>query len=310
MNDPTKLRRFCFSLRALLIFTALACVLMGWIANQRGQSRQDLLIAEKLKSHGATVILRSPFDAPEPGRKLRQMTDSIEQSWWRRQLGSLLGPRVGYVSIRQPSFYQRTYWYGDTTASDVKLVAQLKDVRGLYLYVTLDALPPIANLRSLQTLDLNATDIADLTLLVGLTKLREINLNHTEVVNLKPLAEFKKLQSLHLNYTRVSDLTPLAAIQNLHDLFLDGTDVSDIRALGGLKSLAWLYLYKTSVIDLTPLAKLTNLEYLDLSSTQVRDLTPLHGLKNLKWLDVKKTQANDAHIDLLQRALPNCKITR
>ena len=66
----------------------------------------------------------------------------------------------------------------------------------------------------------------------------------------------------------------------------------------------------TQVSDLSPLAGLNNLEGLNLNGTQVGDLSPLAGLNNLTSLRLDSTQVSKEQIEMLQKALPNCEITR
>jgi hypothetical protein len=60
------------------------------------------------------------------------------------------------------------------------------------------------------------------------------------------------------------------------------------------------------------LAELNGLTSLMISSEQVTDagLKELAGLKSLQSLNLKGTQVTDAGTAELQKALPNCKITR
>ena len=76
-------------------------------------------------------------------------------------------------------------------------------------------------------------------------------------------------------------------MRGLEGLSLGGTQVSDVTPLAGLTSLQWLVLNGT-VTDVTPLARLTSLEVLILNGTQV----------------------SEAAVEQLQKALPQCEITK
>jgi len=58
------------------------------------------------------------------------------------------------------------------------------------------------------------------------------------------------------------------------------------------------------------LARLENLEVLYLENTQVSDLSALSGLKNLAVLWLKGTPVSKEQVQMLQKALPNCDISR
>lgn len=110
--------------------------------------------------------------------------------------------------------------------------------------------------------------------------------------------------------TPVSDLTPLAGLKDLQGLNLYSTQVSDLTPLAELKELRILWLRNTPVSDLTPLVGLKGLRKLDLSKTQVSDLTPLAELKNLEGLYLNGTPVSEEQVQMLQKALPNCDISR
>jgi hypothetical protein len=107
---------------------------------------------------------------------------------------------------------------GDTYA-DLKELAGLKDLRGLYLFylpVTDEQLKHLSGLKSLQTLDLTSTPVTDAGLkeLVGLKSLQSLSLAQTEVTDagLKELAGLKNLQELNLRRTGVT-AAGVAALQ-------------------------------------------------------------------------------------------------
>jgi hypothetical protein len=60
------------------------------------------------------------------------------------------------------------------------------------------------------------------------------------------------------------------------------------------------------------LSALTHLEYVDLTDGQVTDAGLIHlaGLANLKTLVLHKTRVTEAGVGELQKALPNCRISR
>jgi hypothetical protein len=158
--------------------------------------------------------------------------------------------------------------------------------------------------------DSDVTPLAgsDVTPLAGLRNLERLDLSFSQVSDVTPLAGLRNLKWLYLSSTQVSDVTPLAGLRNLERLDLSSTQVSDVTPLAGLRNLKWLYLRDTQVSDVTPLAGLRNLERLYLSFTQVSDVTPLAGLRNLKWLYLSSTQVSQEEYEMIQQALPKCRI--
>ena len=99
---------------------------------------------------------------------------------------------------------------------------------------------------------------------------------------------------VNLYATRITDagLVHLKGLTNLERLLIGGNEIND-TGLAHLKQLA-------------------NLERLFLDKTQITDvgLGHLKSLANLKTLGLAGTKVTDAGIAELQKALPNCKITK
>ena len=156
------------------------------------------------------------------------------------------------------------------------------------------ALPEeIRALTALQALDLNETQVSDLTPLASLTALLSLSCRSTQVSDLTPLASLTVLQTLECDFTQVRDLTPLASLTALLSLDCDSTQVSDLTPLASLTALQSLNCNSTQVSDLTPLASLTALQSLTCGFTQVSDLTPLASLTALQSLTCGFTQVSD-----------------
>lgn len=108
-----------------------------------------------------------------------------------------------------------------------------------------------------------------------------LDLDSTQITDLSPLAPLTTLQTLWLNNTPITDLSPLAPMTALHVLGLRGTPVSDLSRLAPLTALQSLGLNGTQVTDLSPLSGLTALQALFLDDTQVTDLRPIRDLPHL-----------------------------
>ena len=139
---------------------------------------------------------------------------------------------------------------------------------------------------------------------------RGVDLNGTQVKDVTQLSELTSLKGLYLRGPQVSDVTPLAALTSLEVLDLNGTQVRDVTSLAALTSLTELHLNVTQVSDVTPLAALTSLQLLQLSGTQVKDVTPLAGLTSLQMLYLGGTQVSEAAVEQLQKTLSQLLIDR
>ncbi|MEP4194481.1 MAG: leucine-rich repeat domain-containing protein [Aliishimia sp.] len=146
----------------------------------------------------------------------------------------------------------------------------------------LEVLPPeIAELTSLELLDLRGTQVSDLDALSELASLEWLYLGDAQVSDVGVLSGLVSLKYLDLRGTQVSDLDALSGLTSLKMLYLGGTQVSDVGALSELVSLESLDLGGTHVSDIGALSGLVRLERLTLHETQVADLRPVLGLKGL-----------------------------
>ena len=146
---------------------------------------------------------------------------------------------------------------------------------------------------NLTWLDLDYTNVSDLSPLKELPELRQLDLRSTKIKDLSPLSQLVKLQQLILVATEITDLSPLERLTELKTLSLASTTINDLTKLSKLLKLKQLNLSSTAVSNLDPLMCLEKLIFLNLNSTQVCNLTPLEGLKKLKQLDLAFTQVND-----------------
>ena len=106
----------------------------------------------------------------------------------------------------------------------------------------------------------------------------------------------------------------------LADLDLSANKLSNVNALVGLKKLSALKLDANQLTDISALVGLSQLQSLSLNGNQITDeqLVNLKGLSNLKFLSLQETfirlslrdnpALTKAKVDILQKALPNCKI--
>jgi internalin A len=231
----------------------------------------------------------------------------------------------------------------------LKLVAGLKNLRTLDLSdteITDAGLKELAGLQQLQTLNLQYTKTTDAGLkqLAGMKQLQTLNLQNTKTTDagLKELAGLKQLQSLNLRFTSATNagLKELAGLKQLQALNLHGTKITDagLKELGGLKEMQALILTSCQIADagLKDLGAMEQLRWLDLSLTKTTDaglkelvglrqlqslnlryakitdkgLTALSGMKHLRVLDLHQTLVTSAGVTALQKALPECAISR
>lgn len=175
-------------------------------------------------------------------------------------------------------------------------------------------LAEMADLRSLEELDFEGTEITDAGLIYlkdcqNLQKLYLVpTITDAGLAHLEPLSA---LRHLDLRDTHISNrgLAHIARLRNLEFLVLMDTNISDEGAkhLEGLHKLNTLYLGKTRLGDkgVQSLVHLQELRTLSLRDTQVGDAAAgsLVALRNLNFLNLENTQVTDSALLDLRKSL-------
>ncbi len=278
-ETPRRKRRwFQFSLRSLLIFTALCGVVAGWIG--RG-------IERKRRQHDIVTALQN-------------LRGSIDYDYDHEERSS----RRYFIAASDGDFFndpKGANFYGTGSDAALKIVSQLPHLKKLVMRssskVTDAGAAGLGALTELEFLELSGTRITDLGLEhVGeLTNLQILDLadNHgISDIGLAKLKTLTNLRTLMLQGTRVSGvgLSHLKALPKLDTLSLFSTDVGDegVVALTDLPQLSVLYLGDTKVTD--------------------KACAPIKNIKQLKELYLEFTDITDTGVAELQAALPDCRI--
>ena len=197
-----------------------------------------------------------------------------------RRLGS--PTRLRLLIVRDPDWFDSSA----TNAFPALLALDLENTQ-------VSDVSPLAVLTGLQTLVLKNTQVSDVTGLAALTGLQTLWLGDTQVSDVSALAALTGLETLSLENTQVSDVSALAALTRLQKLSLGDTQVSDVSALAALTGLQGLWLGNTPVSDVSALAALTGLQELSLENTQVSDVSALAALTGLQTLVLENTLVSD-----------------
>jgi Leucine-rich repeat (LRR) protein len=215
-TKPRKRRWLRFSLRALLVFTALLCAWLGWIMYGIDQQRHAVAVLEK---NGAQIRDFS-FSAYPPWTSIlsRRVHRWIDQALPRELR------RVTQVTIQSPDFAE----------DDLKVLADLPSLRYLSLAgpavtdASLRYVKPLKSLDCLKLMDSNVTD-AGLNGISELTNLEILILSGSPITDagITHLRGLPKLDELYMSDTPVTGkcLSKLAQIKSLRCLKLDGTYV-------------------------------------------------------------------------------------
>ena len=145
----------------------------------------------------------------------------------------------------------------------------------------------------IETLDLSACAIEDLSFISSFINLKELNLDNNGLSDLMPLKDLYSLEKLSLAENNITDLLPLSNLTNLEFLDLRSNILSDVQPLGNLKFLNELDLSYNNIYTLSGLYALENLEKVDLSYNFIYSVNALTN-SPIKELNILNT-----HIDNL-----------
>ena len=202
------------------------------------------------------------------------------ENWWKS------------LSFEWQSIFQRRLNITDSV--DLAAIKNISSIESLDLsgnqYIT--DIEPLAQLSSLQILNLSETNISDLSPIRNLTELVELDFSNTNLDDISALKYSDKLTRLKFSHTPVSDISVLERMTKLEQLDISKTSVSDFDVLANLISLKTLTVEGTGIDNLSPIDSLTNLTDLNLSRTLVENVGPLRGLKNLAVLNLDSTNVS------------------
>ena len=236
-TEPTQRRtlRTRFTLRGLLLLTAIAGVLMAFLADYVKKSEQQQTAVAELRKIGAKVKYSDPPSWPFVG---------------------LIERKFGIDFVANATFV--SFIYRTVSLRELKLLTDLRQLQGLDLFraqIDDDGLAQLANLSELAFLDLRHTQITDegLQHLRHLHRLDTLHLANCQITGpgLTSLQRLSGLVTLDLAFTSIQDehLAPIGRLKTLVDLNLNNTDLTEkaLRHLQPLHELRQLKLYGVKI---------------------------------------------------------------
>ena len=213
-------RLFQYSLRTLLVLTAIVAVWFAWWSHKARQQREAV---EAIRAAGGLVA----YDF-EQGNIFDKSTK--QPRYWPKWLVGAIGvdyfTHVGGIRLDD----------SNVADADLERLAAFRGLLGLSLDrtdVTDAGVKHLSGLTALQELHLQNTKVSDAGLghLQGLTALRELYLWNTKVTDtgLQHLQGLKALRVLYLGDTKVTDasIKHLQGLKTLQELFLRNTLVTE-----------------------------------------------------------------------------------
>jgi len=236
-----------FTLRSLVIFLCLLCVLFGYVGVhlRRQQLRGDQI--EDVLRNGGEVAFHYNWSYGNRGDGAEASAKPPGPLWLRRLLGNhafsdvaaLTIPSTSKVDLRQlartcPSIVALVIHEREMSVEEWHSISMLAHLRQLTVHgIRLgEGVPYIARITTLEAMGAESSGVNDRDVrdLVKLRNLRVLNLRNTRItdVGIQHLCGLASLTDLDLAYTRVSDsgIEKLAQLRHLSYLDVEGCSVS------------------------------------------------------------------------------------
>lgn len=202
---------------------------------------------------------------------------------------------VSYDEIKAIDFIQVDSDKGKTL-EDISCLKYAENLETCYLNNTnISDLTPIADLKNLKKLYIyNDKKIADISALKNLTQLAILNISGTKVTDITSLATLKNLERLDISKTDITNISAIGNLKDLKWLNMNDSKVTDISALESATALRYFLAKNTGISDITPLCMAEYLHNVFLDNcSNISTITPLYDLENLNYLSVAGTKVSD-----------------
>ncbi|PHS18339.1 MAG: hypothetical protein COA78_02405 [Blastopirellula sp.] len=196
------LPKFRFSVRTLMIITALLCVGFGYLGLKMRRAQKQREVVVWVQEHRGSVEYSF--------RRGRMLFNPASM------LGSSI-PRFDFGKSPVPEWLLNLFgvdFFHSVTIVDFPYNEEISD------------LSPLASLTDLKKIWISSPNVTDLSAIAHLTQIEELSLSGSSVTDLSPLGKFENLKELDLQRTQATDISPLFKLKKLSLVHLMGTEVS------------------------------------------------------------------------------------
>lgn len=175
----------------------------------------------------------------------------------------------------------------------IRRLKKLRKLKELYIDCPTNSIRCVKHLTDLGVLDIEGTDVEDISFLKNLINLHRLNLWGLHIKSGRDLSGLTNLIYLSIGRTSISDLSFIRNLTKLKILDISGTCVRDIDDLESLRFLEVLIAHHSSISSLTPLRNTTTLQRLDIEGTDISDIEDLRCLVKIEDIVLSHTTISD-----------------
>jgi Leucine-rich repeat (LRR) protein len=187
------------------------------------------------------------------------------------------------------SFFTQKYNLGDSlSATDIQNLNKITsvDISGRS---EINDLNPLADIRSISTLNLQKSGVTDLMPLRFLKNLSELDLSNTNVTTVDALKYSTFIKRLNLANTQVRDIAILENLQKLEYLNISNSKVTNLSVLVHLPNITTLVLNKLNCVDYSVIQDLAQLKEIYLDSSNFSSTAFLYNHPELEIVSMNYT---------------------
>ena len=191
---------------------------------------------------------------------------------------------MGKVDQKNLKFYLKKFKNDDLA----KLCSAYPEIRVLEIRNSseLTSIAPVAGLKNLVEIQIDADGVKDLTPLAGLVNMENIDVKSSLAgPDLKWMSGMSKLKSVTIRAGKgLTSFEGIPSVPNLSRITLSGASPASLEPLQALSNVTRLDLSYCTIADLTPLTKLAKMNDLNLYGAKLKDFSPLAGCPALRSL--------------------------
>ncbi|WP_258104573.1 leucine-rich repeat domain-containing protein [Marinoscillum sp. MHG1-6] len=241
---------------------------------------------------------------PDRDKELRLWWETLSLAWKQVFMNRVpLEDSVSLSYLNKVTSLDSLDLSGALYIIDLDPLAQVKTLKSVNIsHTAIPSLEGVRNLIGLRRINAEGSQVDNLEYLKYLSALEELNIAKTSVDDISVVENLKNLKSLDLTETPVQNFAPLGDCPSLEVLKLNKSKVFNTDFLNQLPNLRHVEMEGTNIVK-WPKVSIPDLEILNLSNTMVNTVEPMSSLNGLKELYINSTYITDIRPLLVLKSL-------
>ncbi|MFC3160447.1 Leucine-rich repeat (LRR) protein [Chryseobacterium arachidis] len=182
----------------------------------------------------------------------------------------------------------------------LKFVSSFKHLELLEIALSdflIENLHEISDLKYLKTLHIECdTEVKNLNFLTQMKDLEHLYLQSSQIADLNGIEKHSKLTHLFLGDSKIKNLNPLKELIGLDQLGIFHNQIEDISVLKYLKNLKVLYLQHNNIEDISVFSEFKTIRHLDLSFNEIKNIDSVKENVDILYLNINNNEVDDISV--------------